>query len=332
MSMIYKLILSSYGFEAPFLLLSGQAAAGLIFTLAAMRFFPAPMLQLPEKLSWDVYKASFVVGALYVANLAVGWYGLALVDVPMFLAIRRTTTILVMIVEFMMLGTVPSGQVRMAVGVLMLGTVVAAWDTFNDDFRGYMFTIGNNVITAFQSTAAKRFSKQQNIKGFGLVLYNSITAVPLSLLLAGLQGEFAYAYNHPAATDPTFYVAVTVASCAGAFMTYVVLLCTTVNSPTATSVTGNIKDIVTTFIGAWLFPGFVPTFGKILGLGISFAGGGWFTYSKLMERDAPAPKPADEEPSAGAMAVAHAADDDGEEGDTVPLSRGQRDTDASALA
>jgi solute carrier family 35 protein len=221
-------------------------------------------------------------------NLAVGWWGLALVDVPMFLAIRRTTTIIVMIIEFFVIGTAPSVSVRLAVGVMMMGTVIAAVETFNDDFRGYMFVLMNNTITAVQLNFAKKFRNDHDVQGFGLVFYNGLVALPLSLIMAFLMGEFEYASSYPHLHEPGFIAAVVIASSAGALMTYVVLLCATVNSPTITSITGNVKDVVTTFIGAALFDGFVPTPLKITGLAVSFGGGGWFSYLKLIEKSKPA--------------------------------------------
>jgi solute carrier family 35 len=228
-------------------------------------------------------RRSLPLGLLFVLNIAVGWWGLAIVNVPMFLAIRRTTTVMTMAVEFAMLGTVPSSQTRLAVCVIMLGTIVAGWESFNSDYKGYLFTLMNNAITAIQLNFAKHFRDRHKVEGFGLVFYNSLTALPLSLFLAWVSGEFEQAAAFPQISDPTFLATVLLASCLGAFMTYIVLLCATVNSPTATSVTGNIKDIVSTFVGAFLFPGFVPTVASVSGLAMSFLGGGWFTFIKLQE-------------------------------------------------
>jgi len=290
--MMYKAILSVWDFQCSFILLACQVSAGLGFCLVAMQVAPgSPLLQL-KPFKTETFLASLPLGLLYVANLAVGWWGLALVDVPMFLAIRRTTTVMTMVIEFFMIGTAPSVFVRLAVGVMMLGTIVAGWESFNDDFRGYMFTLLNNLITAVQLNFAKKFRNEHDVQGFGLVFYNGLTALPVSLVLAGVLGEFEVAANFEHLTHPGFIAAVLIASVSGAFMTYVVLLCATVNSPTATSVTGNIKDIVTTFIGASLFEGFEPTLAKVLGLGISFVGGGWFSYLKLEESGALA-KPAE---------------------------------------
>jgi len=48
------------------------------------------MLQQPP-FNMDL-RRSTIVGVLFVSNIAIGWYGLKLVNIPMFLCIRRTAT------------------------------------------------------------------------------------------------------------------------------------------------------------------------------------------------------------------------------------------------
>ena len=59
------------------------------------------------------------------------------------------------------------------------------------------------------------------------------------------------------------------------------MLCTTFNSPLATSVTGNVKDLAQTILGGILFPGFVATVKTITGLVLSFMGAGMYSYINL---------------------------------------------------
>jgi len=205
----------------------------------------------------------------------------------MFLAIRRTATAFTMLGEFLILGVTPSPTVRMGVAVIVLGTIIAGWETFSSDLLGYAYTMGNNLVTAVQLSFAKRFKERSGVQGFGLVLYNGITALPLALLGAAVRGEFAEAARYEHLSNPAFLGAVVLASSLGCFMTYIVLLCATVNSPTVTSVTGNVKDVVSTYVGALLFPGFVPTVLKVGGLAVSFTGSAIFTYSKLTEAARP---------------------------------------------
>lgn len=97
------------------------------------------------------------------------------------------------------------------------------------------------------------------------------------------MGEWQYTATFEHATDSAFWMSVFVASCAGVFITYIVFLCTTVNGPLVTSITGNAKDIVQTILGAVLFHDFVPTLQNVAGILVSFAGAGYFSYIKLRE-------------------------------------------------
>ena len=66
-------------------------------------------------------------------------------------------------------------------------------------------------------------------------------------------------------------------------MNWVTFLAITMTSPLATSVTGNVKDIGGTFLGAMIFQDFVPTPAKVVGIIISFAGSAIFSWAKLAE-------------------------------------------------
>jgi predicted small secreted protein len=61
------------------------------------------------------------------------------------------------------------------------------------------------------------------------------------------------------------------------------MLSTTYNSPLATSVTGNAKDVVTTTLGWLLFPGFVATAKSVFGISVSFLGAFLYSYINLQK-------------------------------------------------
>ncbi len=67
----------------------------------------------------------------------------------------------------------------------------------------------------------------------------------------------------------------------GVLITYAIALCATVNSPLATTVTGNIKDVVCTAFGWALFGGFDRSLWNIGGLSLSFAGAALYSREKL---------------------------------------------------
>lgn len=49
------------------------------------------------------------------------------------------------------MGRVADLGVRVSVGVIVLGAIVAGWDTLNDDIFGYSLTLINNLLTAASS-------------------------------------------------------------------------------------------------------------------------------------------------------------------------------------
>jgi solute carrier family 35 protein len=282
-SMIYKAVLSVYAFDAKFLLLAMQLGMSVAFcSFAKARLQHIPGLELPD-FNWDLARASVPMGLLFFANVAVGWYGLQLVNVPMFLCVRRTATAFTLAAEWYVLRKSASPVVRGAVGLIVAGAVVAGWESLSRDWLGYVYTLGNNAFTALSLTHTKKFSDRTGVRGFGVVMYNAYVALPVTLFFAVASGELSYLASYPRLWEPGFLLSVLVASSLGVFMSYIVFLCTTVNSPLATSITGNMKDVVSTVLGMALFSGFVPTAYTGAGLAISFTGSGVFSYAKLVE-------------------------------------------------
>lgn len=163
-----------------------------------------------------------------------GWYGLQLVNIPLFLCVRRTTTAWVLLAEYFILGRRQALPVVLAVALIVLGAVIAGWQSLESDWLGLTYTMANNVLTAVSMSVTKRFSDGTRTQGFGLVFYNALIALPLCLVGATLLGEWEYTAGYTHVGEPGFWLAMSVASVMGLVMTYVALLCSTVNSPLVT--------------------------------------------------------------------------------------------------
>ena len=176
----------------------------LLFCSIAKRFLVGvPGLEVPD-FSWEVLKRSGVSGTLFVGNIVVGWYGLQLVNIPLFLCIRRTTTAFTLVTEYLILGRKQSVAVIIAVLLIMLGALIAGWESLQSDWRGIGYTMANNVMTAVAMTVTKRFSDRHKAAttGFGMVYYNALVALPLSLLGATLFSEWSYNLQYPRIGEP----------------------------------------------------------------------------------------------------------------------------------
>jgi solute carrier family 35 len=84
-----------------------------------------------------------------------------------------------------------------------------------------------------------------------------------------------------------FWVALALSVSMGVLISFSISLCATVNSPVATAITGNFKDVVATLVGWALFGGFAATGKTVLGLLLSFAGAATFSISKLRAAGTP---------------------------------------------
>jgi len=129
-----------------------------------------------------------------------------------------------------------------------------------------------------------------------------MTALPITLLGATLLGEWSYTMTFEHVHDISFWISVVIASFAGVFITYIVFLCTTVNGPLVTSITGNAKDILQTVLGALLFNDFIPTVKNVSGILVSFLGAGLFSYLKLQDSLAKGAKEAEKKGDTSAVA------------------------------
>ena len=198
----------------------------------------------------------------------------------------------VMALDYVMLHITVSRMTAGSVVVSFIGTILAGWDTFSDDALGYMLAFANDVATALQLLYQKKFNDAQKgpdgkkIGSFGLVYYNAVLALPMTLFGAAVSGEFQRFLEYKYLDDRGFWGALLVSACLGVVLTYAGVLCTTFNSPLTTSMTGCAKDVVGTGLGALLFGDFVFTPASTSGLGISFVGSYMYVYAGYQESKA----------------------------------------------
>jgi len=213
-----------------------------------------------------------------------GFAGLRLVNIPMFLVLRRITTPVVLFFEFFFMKKVSSSLVIKAIGVAVIGTLIAGSSDLTFDLFGYLFTFGNNFTTATYLILIKILGTKTGpdaLSSFELLFYNSAMSLPISALLAYSTGEAYRFFVHYYTSKE---IVLFILSCVMGFVfNFVVFMCTSVNSPLATSVTGNIKDCLATLFGYLFFDDVILQMVNVLGVLISLTGGIIYSYAKLKE-------------------------------------------------
>lgn len=94
------------------------------------------------------HQSSLRMGVSGVLNVVIGFVALQMVNVPMFLCIRRLVAPVILLYEFVVFGKRAEGSVQAAVGAILVGTLVAGYDSLQADIIGFSVTFLNNLFSA----------------------------------------------------------------------------------------------------------------------------------------------------------------------------------------
>ena len=146
LSLIMKNLLSGYRFEGYFVILAAQMGLQLALCILTRDALGNPF-GVPQ---YDraTHMKSLKMGVTNVCNVGAGLVALRMVNVPMFLCIRRLVAPVIILYELAFLGKVNSVGVNGAVGAILMGTLVAGWETLSADVVGYAVTFLNNLLSA----------------------------------------------------------------------------------------------------------------------------------------------------------------------------------------
>lgn len=156
-----------------------------------------------------------------------------------------------------------------------LGSAIAGSTDVTSDFTGYVLVILQNLCSAFSLT----FSKESALSSMELVLLNSMAGSLICSILA-YHLEYDTVLAFPYLYDRHFLCVVGFMCCVCVLYQFSIFMCTLRNSALATSVTGNVKDLVSTVCGFLYFPDVHVRVGNIAGVVLSFIGAYSFSYLK----------------------------------------------------
>lgn len=276
LSFITKALFSVYGFQFPFFVMSLQLTFALAIT-SMFKVFPqyAPTPMPP--FSVKTLKEAVPQSALFVLNVIVSFQGMARVNIPLFLCLRRTTLAFVMLGEVVILGNSFKFSTKSFVGLIVCGAIVAGWDSLMDAAaeatpEAFAYVVVNNLCTALFLNLSKQFQNQHNIRAFGLVFYQSIVGLPIAVMACFWFGEPAKVAAFDKWGDAGFQLWLFCSAIMGLAIVYSILWANALNSPVTIGVTGACKDVAASLLSLLLFQGFNATFYTTIGLGLSFMG------------------------------------------------------------
>lgn len=259
---VIKTLITTYEFNFP-----------MCIALSQMMFMsPVCFLVARPRLDWKTVRAIMPLAAINVMNLVSGLIGTGGLNVPMFIALRRFTLLLTVILEVVWFGKRHTRTTYFSVGIMILGAIIAALTDLTFNLRGYVAVFTNNLFTAAYLVMIKNVKAAKDLTTTGLLFYNSMLSVPLLFVAVMLSGEIIRLQDYPRLDEIPLRILVVAGSVLGMTINHAQFLCTRLNEPIMTSVAGQFKNIVSTIAGALLFGDFVFSGYNVSGLVLSMIG------------------------------------------------------------
>eukprot|EP00897_Mesotaenium_endlicherianum_P006309 jgi/Mesen1/5706/ME000288S04918 len=258
MILINKIVLSTYGWEAPVSLMLYQNAliASFVALLRLFKLVPA------EPITWRIVRLWLPVNLIFVGMLVTSFYSLQYLQVAMATILKNCTNVLTALGEAYLSGTQHDGQVWLALAMMIGSAVCAGYTDLSFHPVGYMWQGLNCCLTAAYSlmlrhvmTSVRDVTPNRAPLGeFTMVLLNSMLSLPLGLFLAlAVFNEGPYLMRTPLLRSPPFWAAATLSGTMGLAISFSSLWCLHTTSPTTHGLIGSMNKVPLSLLGIALF-------------------------------------------------------------------------------
>ncbi|CAH8677638.1 unnamed protein product [Schistosoma haematobium] len=179
-----KLVLTTFKFPSYLLLALIQTLFTfiLIQTLCSYRIRSDDFTEVPIKiLPLSIFSA---------VDIVMGIAGTGSLSLPLFTALRRISNVLIMVGEYLLLGTKRSIPIYLSVIVMVIGAVIAAIGDITFDPIGYTYILINNISTTGKALLTKSRLRDYDFSSVELLYFNSLLMLPILFILVYVQCDF----------------------------------------------------------------------------------------------------------------------------------------------
>lgn len=185
-----------------------------------------------------------------------------------------------------LLSTRNSPSVQVSVWLMIAGALVAGAYDLEFSAAGYLLVLLNCVFTAAYLLYISKLGKSSGLNTFGLMFYNNIQSLPVVTALCWINGDLSAVASYPHLWQWDFVVCFVFQSALAFLLNYSIFLCTQLNSPLATSVTGQVKNVLTTALGYVTFGGASTNALNAIGVSLGVVASAWYSLLKFRESEA----------------------------------------------
>lgn len=275
-----KAVFSVYQFQFPCLLTLLQ----ILFCIAALSTANlVKWISLPA-LRFSVMREVFPLTFCWWSYVVSGIVALRYLNIPMFSTLRKFTVLFVLLGEIFLLNKSSKPGIWVSVAIMLSGGLLAGATDLTMSVPGYIFVAVCCITTALYLVLIVRVGKATQLDTFGLLFYNNFLSLFLMVpYLLFFTSEWRDVQSYPRLYDLSFWTFLIFSAAQATLLNMAIFLCTKLNSPLATTVTGQVKDIFTVTVGLFVFGDVKINTPNLMGLGLSLCGSLCYSLVKLQD-------------------------------------------------
>lgn len=274
-----KAIFSVYQFHFPcFVTLLQITVCLAILTIAnAFRF-----IQLTPP-SFALIKHVYPLTVCWWTYVVSGIAALRYLNIPMFSTLRKSTALIVLILEALLLSKHSKPSIWLSIFVMVTGGIIAGATDLSFSKEGYVLVLVCCVATALYLILIVKLGKHPSLDTFSLLYFNNLLSFPLMLFyLLAFTTELQEVPHYQHIHSSKFWAFLLFSAAQATLLNVAIFLCTRLNSPLATTVTGQVKDFVTVGFGLVVFGDVKLSVPNLIGLAVSMFGSVLYSLLKFI--------------------------------------------------
>eukprot|EP01063_Lacrimia_lanifica_P040691 TRINITY_DN9329_c0_g1_i1.p1 TRINITY_DN9329_c0_g1~~TRINITY_DN9329_c0_g1_i1.p1 ORF type:complete len:338 (+),score=118.76 TRINITY_DN9329_c0_g1_i1:42-1055(+) len=279
MVILNKLMIGTYGFNFPTVLIFFQNLSAVVFVMALKK---VGMVDYPELEARKV-KRWLPLTFLFVAMLITSLLALRTLSVPVATLIKNLAIITTAVGDKVLFGHTFNAMTLTAFSLLLTGSIMGAstdaWVTFEGLVWGGLNVCSTSAFQLYMKLVLNDL--KQEMGRWGPVYYNNVLSLPPLLLPTMFMYSDWVVKAQDLLSNSAVVVVMGVLMVVSAIMTMTSFWCMSATSPTTYSVVGGLNKVPLTVIGIYVFNQFPTQTGTI---GIMGALGGGLLYTHAMNQ------------------------------------------------
>lgn len=245
MSFLNKIVLTSYRFNFPDVVMFAQVTLTSIFVEIAR------LLGLCDIPRWSLQRGTeFAIPSLcFAAHTILALSALSELSIPIYNVLRRMLPLASLMMAIFILKKPQSRRISCAIGSIVIGTFLAGAGDLSFHLYGYLDALASVFAQSIYLTYVQKTGVEKHVSALSVLHLNSINCILPLLVYTIWNKNLIKAIHYDGLMATSFIITFLLNVSIGCILNYSLFLCTTMNSALTTSVVGVAKGVITTIIG-----------------------------------------------------------------------------------